>query len=509
MVSLSRLSVYHLDVLTVWFCLLSVTQAYVDEDTEPPRSRPKPTTAPIPKTVIIDEDTEPPRSRPKPTTAPIPKTVIIDEDIEPPRSRPKPTTTSIPITVINQCFAQVDVVFLLDSSTSVGNDNYDKMKSFVTKFLHYANIDNGDVRVGLLSYSTRVTVEFKLNSKSTKADVFDAVNALPWRYGSTNTADGLKTMHEELFNVANGDRPGVPNICIIMTDDVSNINYRRTIPEADVAKKKGIRIYAVGIALKDLKEVNGIASEPASTNVFAVNTFDELERLDVKLFTATCSVSTPTTRPLPTGYDVVLVLDSSVPQETYQFMKDYAKNLVNGFDVENEDYRIGLLRYSTDADIQFDLDKYSTREALKLAIDKTTYKPGNTDTAKAINSVRENMFIEPRGDRNFARNLIFLLTGQDKSKDTFDAWAAAQKAEAEGINLFTVGINLNDTMELDELSTHPIETYRQLINTDQPPAELNLTLSEILGRIDDNVEPERPRKGPTGENPGKILSLSF
>ncbi|XP_065931360.1 collagen alpha-4(VI) chain-like isoform X3 [Magallana gigas] len=485
MVSLSRLSVYHLDVLTVWFCLLSVTQAYVDEDTEPPRSRPKPTTAPIPKTVIIDED------------------------IEPPRSRPKPTTTSIPITVINQCFAQVDVVFLLDSSTSVGNDNYDKMKSFVTKFLHYANIDNGDVRVGLLSYSTRVTVEFKLNSKSTKADVFDAVNALPWRYGSTNTADGLKTMHEELFNVANGDRPGVPNICIIMTDDVSNINYRRTIPEADVAKKKGIRIYAVGIALKDLKEVNGIASEPASTNVFAVNTFDELERLDVKLFTATCSVSTPTTRPLPTGYDVVLVLDSSVPQETYQFMKDYAKNLVNGFDVENEDYRIGLLRYSTDADIQFDLDKYSTREALKLAIDKTTYKPGNTDTAKAINSVRENMFIEPRGDRNFARNLIFLLTGQDKSKDTFDAWAAAQKAEAEGINLFTVGINLNDTMELDELSTHPIETYRQLINTDQPPAELNLTLSEILGRIDDNVEPERPRKGPTGENPGKILSLSF
>lgn len=163
-------------------------------------------------------------------------------------------------------------------------------------------------------------------------------------------------------------------------------------------------------------------------------------------------------------------------------MKDYAKNLVHGFDVENYDYRVGLMRYSTDADVQFDLDKYSTREALKLAIDKTTYKPGNTDTAKAINSVRENMFIEPRGDRNFARNLIFLLTGQNKSKDTFDAWAAAQKAEAEGINLFTVGINLNDTMELDELSTHPIETYRQLINTDQPPAELNLTLSEIIGR---------------------------
>uniref|UniRef100_K1R289 Collagen alpha-3(VI) chain n=1 Tax=Magallana gigas TaxID=29159 RepID=K1R289_MAGGI len=188
----------------------------------------------------------------------------------------------------NQCFSKVDLVFVLDSSTSVGNDNYDKMKSFVTKFLHSANIDNGDVRVGLLSYSTQVTVEFKLNAYTTKTDVFNAVNAIPWRYGSTNTADGLQTMHEELFNEANGDRPGVPNICIIMTDGVSNINYQRTIPEAEKARAKGIHIYAVGIALKDLEEVNGIASKPESTNVFAVNTFDELEGLDEKIFESTC-----------------------------------------------------------------------------------------------------------------------------------------------------------------------------------------------------------------------------
>jgi hypothetical protein len=37
-----------------------------------------------------------------------------------------------------------------------------------------------------------------------------------------------------------------------------------------------------------LKEVNGIASEPASLNVFAVNTFDELEGLDEKIFEASC-----------------------------------------------------------------------------------------------------------------------------------------------------------------------------------------------------------------------------
>ena len=189
---------------------------------------------------------------------------------------------------VDPCFAKVDLVFILDSSTSVGNNNYDKMKDFVKKFLHSANIDNGEVRVGLLSYSTTVKVEFQLNTFGSKTEVFNAVDAIPWRYGSTNTADGLQTMHADMFTEANGDRPGVPNICIIMTDGVSNINYQRTIPEAVTAREKGIHIYAIGIALKDLREVNGIASEPASLNVFAVDSFDELEGLDEKIFEATC-----------------------------------------------------------------------------------------------------------------------------------------------------------------------------------------------------------------------------
>ncbi|XP_056013502.1 cartilage matrix protein-like isoform X2 [Ostrea edulis] len=221
---------------------------------------------------------------------------------------PKPTTTTttttMPSTVTNQCSAQVDLIFALDSSTSVGNDNYDKMKDFVKKFLHSANIDGGEVRVGLVSYSSLVTVEFQLNSYTTKADVFAAVDNIPWRYGSTNTADGLQTIHEDMFTEGNGDRPGVPNICIIMTDGVSNINYRRTIPEAKEARQKGIHIYVIGIGLKDLKEVNEIVSEPASLNVFAVNTTDELEGLEEKVLVTSCPVDDVLrprrNRPVPT-----------------------------------------------------------------------------------------------------------------------------------------------------------------------------------------------------------------
>ncbi|XP_061187017.1 collagen alpha-1(XIV) chain-like [Saccostrea echinata] len=166
------------------------------------------------------------------------------------------------------------------------------MKAFVKKFLQPANIDCGEVRVGLMSFSTQVTIEFHLNTYYTKAEVVDAIDKVPWRYGSTNTADGLKTMHEEMFSKANGDRPGVQNICIIMADGTSNINEQRTIPEAKKARQKGIHIYAIGIALWDLNEVIGIASQPASLNAFAVNSFDDLEDLDKKIFKSYCSAST-------------------------------------------------------------------------------------------------------------------------------------------------------------------------------------------------------------------------
>ncbi|XP_062575512.1 collagen alpha-1(XIV) chain-like [Saccostrea cucullata] len=183
----------------------------------------------------------------------------------------------------------MDLVFILDSSTSMGYDNFNKMKAFVKRFLQAAYTVCWEMRVGLMSYSTRVTIEFHLNTYHTKTELIDAVDRIHWTYGSTNTADALKTMHEEMFSEPNGDRPGVRNICIFITDGVSNIKHDRTIPEAEKAREKGIHIFAIGIALKDLWEVNDFESQPGCLNAFVVDVFDDLEDLDKKIFKSYCS----------------------------------------------------------------------------------------------------------------------------------------------------------------------------------------------------------------------------
>ena len=75
---------------------------------------------------------------------------------------------------------------------------------------------------------------------------------------------------------------------IVVTDGVSNVNSRRTIPEADLARGDGIHVYTIGIGLTDTREVDAIANEPASENSFNVQSFDELVGLDKKIFSALC-----------------------------------------------------------------------------------------------------------------------------------------------------------------------------------------------------------------------------
>ena len=89
----------------------------------------------------------------------------------------------------------------------------------------------------------------------------------------------------------------------------------------------------------------------------------------------------------------------------------------------------------------------------------------------------DDMFTGRNGDRNFARNLIVLLTGVDQSTNPYDAFRAAERAERDGINLYTVGFYLDDTFEIDDVSTHPLSTYRYLVNFRK---DLNRVPSDIV-----------------------------
>ena len=113
-----------------------------------------------------------------------------------------------------------DIAFLVDASGSVGIDNVDKMKEFVYSMVEKISVGRSDDRVGMVSYSSEPQLGFHLDSFFTKKDIINAVSAMQYRYGSTNTAAGLRMIRKEIFNANRGDRANVPNTCMFLSHNL-------------------------------------------------------------------------------------------------------------------------------------------------------------------------------------------------------------------------------------------------------------------------------------------------
>ena len=162
------------------------------------------------------------------------------------------------------------------------------MKDFIKNFVSDADVDGGSVRIGVNVFSSKSYIEFNLNSYSTKAEIFTALDNIDYKKGSTNIADALKKTRTKMFTVANGDRPGVDNIIILMSDGKSTKNTKRTIPEAELARNEGIHIYTIAIGYQDLSELDAISSKPVDENRFVIENFGKLKELKKKVFAAFC-----------------------------------------------------------------------------------------------------------------------------------------------------------------------------------------------------------------------------
>lgn len=97
--------------------------------------------------------------------------------------------------------------------------------------------------------------------------------------GRTNIATALDTATDEMFTVANGDRPGDPNYLVMLTDGYSNEDRENTPYAADNARKSGITVFAVGIGKDgciDIAELNRIANNPDNQYMYVMKNITDV-----------------------------------------------------------------------------------------------------------------------------------------------------------------------------------------------------------------------------------------
>ena len=139
--------------------------------------------------------------------------------------------------------------------------------------------------------------------------------------------------------------------------------------------------------------------------------------------------------------DLIFVLDASGSIEFVNFekMRNFVMSFVEEIDVESDVARIGLLLFSDNIRLEFNLNEYNSRLDIIEHVQSIPYTRGGTNTAAALQYVTDNMFTQPNGDRNNARNIAFLITdGQSNNRE--NTMRHAKLLKDKGIHLFVAGI---------------------------------------------------------------------
>ncbi|KAK7915722.1 hypothetical protein WMY93_011483 [Mugilogobius chulae] len=181
----------------------------------------------------------------------------------------------------------VDLVFLIDSSRSVRPHEFETMRKFMIDILNELDIGLDATRVGVVQYSSQVRTEFSLNTHSKMDAIVKNINEIIPLAQGTMTGLAIKYVMNNAFTEAEGDRPKIPNVVVIVTDGRPQDRVAEVAAEA---RDKGIEIFAVGVARADMTSLRAMASPPFEDHVFLVETFDLIHQFGLQFQDKLCGV---------------------------------------------------------------------------------------------------------------------------------------------------------------------------------------------------------------------------
>jgi len=166
--------------------------------------------------------------------------------------------------------------------------------------------------------------------------------------------------------------------------------------------------------------------------------------------------------------DLILILDQSTSviavnnnrDNWYVHMLGFAASIVEEFQISPEMTRVGVMKFSEDADVVFHLYNYMDVDSMVAAVRVLEIDGGNTNTAAALKAARTEMLIEERGARKGVRQLIFLITDGVANIDPEQTQVEARLTKAAGIEIFAVGVTTwVDELQLVTIASYPHETH--------------------------------------------------
>lgn len=178
----------------------------------------------------------------------------------------------LPIILIAICENKVDIMLVMDSSSSIITPNFNKMKSFLVTYVSRFTVGKDAAWFGAVRFGDGADVVIGLGDDMDVESLQQSIDQIVHLQENTNTAAGIRSATQELN--LNG-RLNVPQVMLVLTDGRSN-NAIDTATAADEARADGIELFSIGIGGNaDETELKAIASDPDEGHVYDIEDFEE------------------------------------------------------------------------------------------------------------------------------------------------------------------------------------------------------------------------------------------
>lgn len=359
----------------------------------------------------------------------------------------------------------IDLLFVLDSSESIGLQNFEIAKDFVVKVIDRLSRDElvkfepGQSYAGVVQYShSQMQEHVSLRSPSIRnvQELKEAIKNLQWMAGGTFTGEALQYTRDQLL-------PPSPNnrIALVITDGRSD-TQRDTTP-LNVLCSPGVQVVSVGI--KDVfdfvpgsDQLNVISCQGlapsqgrAGLSLVKENYAELLEDAFLKNVTAQICIdkkcpdyTCPITFSSPADITILLDGSASVGSHNFDTTKRFAKRLAERFLKAGRtdpahDVRVAVVQYSGTgqqrperASLQF-LQNYT---ALASAVDAMDFINDATDVNDALGYVTR--FYREASSGAAKKRLLLFSDGNSQGATPAAIEKAVQEAQRAGIEIFVV-----------------------------------------------------------------------
>ncbi|KAI7805487.1 putative collagen alpha-6VI chain-like [Triplophysa rosa] len=375
--------------------------------------------------------------------------------------------------------AVADIVFLVDGSASIGLENFQQIRVFLSSLVSIFEVAPDKVRLGLVQYSDTPRTEFLLNTYQNKEDILNYIKNLRYKTGGTHTGQGLEFLLNHHFVPEAGSRTqnNVPQIAVVITDGNSQDEVE---PHAQKLRERGIKLYAIGIKDADDILLKQIANRPYDQHVYSVSDFAALQGISQSIIHELCTtveVSVTTKDCNETAQaDVVVLVDSSssIGEKNFAEVRKFLHAVVDKFNLRVDKVRLGLVQFSDQPYPEFLLGDYVDKKDLHRKLDNLIYRKGGTNTGQALTFAQENYF-------NLARNnvpRIAIVITDGESRDPMEE--PAQKLRNQGVSIFIIKVGKGNISKLRAIANSPHEEFLFSIDSYQELQGLQESLRNKL-----------------------------